>query len=333
MRLLRAPAASALAFAVALTCGGCRGQADADARERAFAAGRDPASAAFDFEKPLAALAIPAEDAASRLGSFAWEAKVSWSAAKPGASAVRATEHHRVRQLASGEFEAEADLDPGTGPGAETGKQVVFTGGVTYAHAKWAPFRERPADRGRDARRFRDDSFGAAAAVAALLGPSLRATPAGEATVLGRSARRYALSFAAAPPSAPPMPPEGLPDGGYDADTRRHLDFLDGRLPTAAQGQLVLDARSGVPLAVELTAAFAQRSDPQLEVKVELSAAMTTLGSRVAAVAAPKGALPDDRKPKGVARALEAAGLAKRRAPAAEDGGEDEERGDDAPAE
>jgi hypothetical protein len=247
---------------------------------------------------------------------------------------VRATEHHRVRQLASGEFEAEADLDPGTGPGAETGKQVVFTGGMTYARAKWAPFRERPTDRGRDARRFRDDSFGAAAAVAALLGPSLRAAPAGDDTVLGRSARRYALSFAAAPPGAPPTPPEGLPDGGYDADTRRHLDFLDGRVPTAAQGQLVLDARTGVPLAVELTAAFAQRSDPQLEVKVELSAAMTRLGARVAAVAAPPGALPDDRKPKGVARALEAAGLAKRRAPAADDGGgERDERGDDAPAE
>jgi hypothetical protein len=330
MRRLRASVAVPLALLVASA--GCRGRSDADARERAFAAGRDAAPAAFDPEKPLAALAIPADDAASRLGSFAWEAKVSWSAAKPGAPAVRATERHRVRQLASGEFEAQADLDPGTGPGAETGKQVVFAGGMTYARAKWAPYRERPADRGRDARRFRDDSFGAAAAVAALLGPSLRAAPAGEDTVLGRSAKRYALSFAPAPPSAPPSPPDGLPDGGYDADTRRHLDFLDGRLPTAAQGQLVLDARTGVPLAVELTAAFAQRSDPQLEVKVELSAAVTALGARVAAVAAPQGALPDERKPKGVARALEAAGLAKRRAPA-EGGGEDEGGEDDAPAE
>src|SRR5690349_15664626 len=265
MRRLRASVAVPLALLVASA--GCRGRSDADARERAFAAGRNAAPAAFDPEKPLAALAIPADDAASRLGSFAWEAKVSWSAAKPGAPAVRATERHHVRQLASGESEAQADLDPGTGPGAETGKQVVFAGGTTYARAKWAPYRERPADRGRDARRFRDDSFGAAAAVAALLGPSLRAAPAGEDTVLGRSAKRYALSFAPAPPSAPPSPPDGLPDGGYDADTRRHLDFLDGRLPTAAQGQLVLDARTGVPLAVELTAAFAQRSDPQLEVK------------------------------------------------------------------
>src|SRR6185369_16315858 len=101
MRRLRASVALPLALLVASA--GCRGRSEADARERerTLAVGRDPAPAAFDFEKPLAALAIPADDAASRLGSFAWEAKVSWSAAKPGGTAVRATERHRVRQLAS----------------------------------------------------------------------------------------------------------------------------------------------------------------------------------------------------------------------------------------
>jgi hypothetical protein len=323
-----APAARPLLLAATLLAvAGCRGRSDADARERAFAAARGAAPAAFDFAKPLAALRMTPDDAAARLGSFAWEGKVGWAAAKPGATPVRAAERHRVRQLATGEFEAEAEIDPGTGPGAQTGKEVVFTGGTTYARGKWAPFRERPADRGRDARRFRDDSFGAAAAVAELLGPSLVAAPAGDATLLGRSARRYALSFASAPRVAPPAPPEGLPDGGYDADTRRHLDFLDGRVPTAAGGELVLDAQTGVPLSVELTAAFAERSDPQVDVRVELSAAMKVLGGRVPGVPAPVGALPDERKPKGVARALEAAGLSKRGAPAGERG-EPEEEGD-----
>jgi hypothetical protein len=321
----------ALALAMLLPLASCRGGSDADARDRALAVGRKAAPAAFDFAKPLEALRVTPDDAAARLGSFAWEGGVVWTVAKAGAPPLHATERHRVRQLATGEFDADAEVDPGTGPSAVTGRHVVFTDGLTYARGKWAPFRERPNDRGRDARRFRDESFGVAAAVADLLGHSLRATPAGEVTVLGRAARRFTLSFASAPPPAAAAPPEGLPDGGYDADTRRHLDFLDGRAPTAAAGELVLDASSGVPLSIELTAAFGQRSDPQLRADVAVSAGIKTVGGRVQAVAAPAGALPDERKPKGVARALEAAGLKKRGAEG-EGRGESEED-DDAPAE
>jgi hypothetical protein len=42
---------------------------------------------------------------------------------------------------------------------------------------------------------------------------------------------------------------------------------------------------------------------------VKLDARVTALGAAVAAVRAPGKVLPDERKPKGVAQALEAAGL------------------------
>jgi hypothetical protein len=51
------------------------------------------------------------------------------------------------------------------------------------------------------------------------------------------------------------------------------------------------------------------KEDPRLRVQVEVTAEVRALGGQVAAVAPPKGALPDARKPAGVAAALEAAGL------------------------
>lgn len=302
-------------LAGALAVAGCsRG---GGAPEQALAAPSARPARPAAAEGPLDALRLSADEAAARLGPFAWEGEVSWTVSRPGAAPVHAAEHHRVRQLAGGEFEASADLDPGSGPGSETGRQVVYAGGVTYARGKWAPFRARPTDRGHDARRFRDDSFQLAADLAALCGPALQAEPAGEATFLGRRARRYRLALAAAAPPKPPPPPAALPQGGYDAATRRRLDFLEGRAPQQLSGELLVDAETGVPLSVAMRGAFSQQSDPQLAAEVDLAASVRSLGPDVPAVHAPRGALADDRKPKGVARALEAAGLRQREGAAA----------------
>jgi hypothetical protein len=314
-----------LLLASLLAVAACRDGGDGDARARAFSPlpreTRPPT--AFDFGRPLDALRMSADEVAAREGSFAWEGRIEWAVSKPGAAPVAAIEQHRLRQLATGEFHAEAEIDPGSGAagadgGSATGREVVYTGGMTYARARWAPFRERPSDRGEGARRFRDESFRAAASLLDLLAPRLTASAAGETVVLGRAARRFALTLGGAAPKRAAAPPEGLPDGGYDPDTRRHLAFLEGRVPAAAAGELVLDARTGVPLAVDLRASFTERDDPQLRADVALAARLTALAGAVAAVRVPDGALPDERKPKGVARALEAAGLRKRGAPASE---------------
>jgi hypothetical protein len=317
----RRPPKLALLTALALATGtACSRGGDRDVRTRALATfAGEGRPAALDPDRPLEALRLSGDDAAARAGSFAWEAKVSWTVARPGAAPVHLVERHRIRQLASGEFEVSADLDPGTGPGSGTGKQVVYTGGMTYARGQWAPFRERPTDRGRDARRFRDDSFRMAADVADLLGPALSAQPSGEASFLGRRARRYVLSLADAAQPKPPPPPAALPGGKYDPETRKRLDFLEGRVPTALSGEMLVDAATGLPLSISLRCAFSQQSDPLLRADLELDAAVRALGGEVAAVPAPRGALADERKPKGVARALEAAGLRQRGAAPAEE--------------
>jgi hypothetical protein len=270
---------------------------------------------------PVAPEAAPPAAPGASIGGATGAAPGGAAPASPGAPApapaeplrVRAVERHHLRQLAGGDFHVLAEIDPGTWGGAETGKEVFFVGGTTWARGRYAPFRERPTDRGRDARRFRDESFRLAADLAALFGPQLSATPRGEASALGRPARRYALSLSREPGRAEGQADEGAGRGAAaDDDTRRRLDFFEGRAPLSLEGEMLLDAESGVPLAVRMKGTFGQKGDPRLRAEVALDARITGWGSMVEAVAPPQGALADDRKPRGVARALEEAGLRKR---------------------
>jgi hypothetical protein len=275
-----------------------------------------PSSAAppFDWERPAGALRLDADAVAARLGSFAWEGSATWSATR-GDRKVEVSERHAVRQLATGEFLADGTVDPGRGPGSDSGKRVVWAKGTTYARSLYAAsgeWRERPSDHGRGARRFRDESFRIAGEVAALLGPALVATAAGTGSAMGRPARRFSLSldrsrFAPGPSRLSAEPPPG----GPDPQTATRLAFLDGREPIDASGELLLDSATGAPLAVRISALFGVTGDPDARVRVDVDGRVTAVGGEVPPVEPPPKALPDERKPRGVARALEQAGLRK----------------------
>lgn len=329
LRLASARPRTVLAAAVLLASLACsRGDREAEARVMAHdGSAARPAAPRPDPEHPEKALDLAADEVARALGSFEWTGAVEWMVERTGADAsrVHAVERHLVRQLASGEFRVEARLDPGLGAGSETGKEVIYAGGMTYARALPAAFRERPTDRGRDARRFRDESFRLGAAVAALYGGALRLEPAGDVQVLGRAAHRYRLALAKAEPAAaPPAAPAGP---APDADTTRHRAFLEGRIPLTAEGELLADAESGAPLRLKLDGAFGVKGQPEVKATVSLLAQVRALGGAVAAVAAPAGALPDERKPAGPSAALEAAGL-KKRGEEKKPGGEPGDEGD-----
>jgi hypothetical protein len=308
---LRTHAAAAALAALTLACS--RGPGEGGDPLRA-----DPTPAPAresDRDRPLTALDLDADEVAARLGSFEWTAAVEWTVSREGEDArrVRAVERHRLRQAATGEFEVDAEIDPGLDPGSDTGRTVVYAGGMTYARARYAPFRERPTDRGRDARRFRDESFRVARSIARLIGPGLELRPAGGAQALRRPARKLAVALQkdAAPPT-PPTPPAQPTATAADDDTQRRRAFLDGLRPRSASGELLVDEATGAPLRVRLAATFAVEGDPAASATVELLAQVKAVGAEVLAVVPPKGALPDERKAAGVAAALEAAGLKKR---------------------
>ncbi len=268
----------------------------------------------FDWDRPASALRMGPDAVAAGLGSFAWEGTVTWSAAR-GDRKVEVSERHAVRQLATGEFAAEGTVDPGRGPGSESGKRVIWAEGMSYARSAYpasGEWRERPTDHGRGARRFRDESFLLAGEVASLLGPALVPSPAGTTSVLGRPARRFALSldrsrFAPGPSRLSAEPPAG----GPDAATQARLALLDGREPIDASGEMILDTATGAPLRVEISALLGVNGDPEARVRVDVEGRLTALGGAVAPVEPPRKALPDERRPRGVARALEQAGFRK----------------------
>jgi hypothetical protein len=304
----------ALALALAALAAGCGRGAEGERRLYSREEARAAAAAAFDPARPDGAFALDAEEAARRIGSFEWTAGVEWSVTRQGsAERVRAVERHRLVQATTGEFLVEAEVDPGQGDAAKTGRDVIWAGKMTWARGRWAPWRERPTDRGRDARRYRGESFGLAGELAALFGPRLAITAAGETSLLGRPALRYLLGFASEVPE-PAAPPEArvFAQGGPDADTKVRLAFLDGAQPVSAKGELIVDAETGVPLRLSLDAAFGVKADPRARLQVSLRAQVAALGAAVPSVTAPKGALPDERKPQGVADALERAGLKKK---------------------
>jgi len=311
----QALAAAAAALLAAALSSACSRGADADARRRVLSPDAPAAPAAWpkpDLAEPRPLLALDAGEAARRLGSFDWAGTAAYTVTRQGDSAARVhvEERHKVRQQAGGEFEVESEIDAGQGPGAVQGKHVISAGGMTYAAARFAPFRERPTDRGRDARRFRDESFNLLADLARLYGPALTLTPTGDATVLGRAAKKYVVSLAPATPASTAVAEARVfPTNGPDADSKRHLAFLDGRVPVAAAGEVLLDAETGVPLKARVTGAFSVRDDARVRVQVEVAGEVKALGGKAGQVAAPKGALPDSRRPPGVAAALEAAGL------------------------
>jgi len=306
-------------FALALALSAVACTRDDAPRQQLPGAPRGPSP--FDWELPAAALRMAPDEAAARLGSFDWTGSANWSVSRADRK-IEVSERHAVRQLASGEFAAEGTVDTGRGPGSESGKRVIWAKGKSYARSLFpasGAWRERPDDHGRGARRFRDESFLLAGELAVLLGPALTTSPAGPGSALGRPARRFALSLERGrfTPGKSRLSAEP-PPGGLDADTRLRLALLDGREPIDASGELLLDAATGVPLSVRLSALFGVKGDADARVRVEVEGKVIALGGEVAAVLPPVRVLPDERKPKGVARALEQAGLRKKKGTGAE---------------
>src|SRR5512138_362101 len=109
-------------FVLALALAAC-GRGGAGAEVGLGAVGRPHASEPFDPARPARSLAMDADEAARRLGSFEWTAGAEWSVSRQGsAERVRAVERHRLVQSATGEFLVENELDPGLGEGSQTGR-------------------------------------------------------------------------------------------------------------------------------------------------------------------------------------------------------------------
>lgn len=145
--------------------------------------------------------------------------------------------------------------------------------GTLYLRPRYQRWHARAPESADEPAQLRDQYFEAIAATWDLLAPGAELVDRGAADVGGRAGKKIEIKRAAAPtrPAAEPL---------------AQRKWREGRAVEAVSGEIVLDAKTGVPLAVTLTGivAFA-RDGRRFTMKVALDSTISGLGSTVAITA------------------------------------------------
>jgi hypothetical protein len=157
---------------------------------------------------------------------------------------------------------------------ADYGRETTWSGGALYLRPRYQRWHRRPPETPDEPDNLRDGFADAVFATWDLLAPGVELTDAGAASVAGRTGRKVVIRLA---PSPRPLPHEPLAQRAW----REH------RTVDAVDGEVVLDADTGVPLSVRLTGAIGfQRDGRAFVMKLE---ATRTIEMGSAAIAEPAG--------------------------------------------
>jgi hypothetical protein len=153
------------------------------------------------------------------------------------------------------------------------GREAIFVGGKLYLRPRYQRWNGRAPETAGEAAEIRDKYFSAIGGTWDLVAPAVELIDRGAAQVAGRDGIKLELKLSAAPRENPREP----------LSQRR---WRETRTIDALDGEVVLDAATGVPLAVKLTAAVTfQRDGRRFTMKLELDGKITALGA--VAIAAP----------------------------------------------
>ncbi|MBA2539603.1 MAG: hypothetical protein H0V17_08210 [Deltaproteobacteria bacterium] len=150
---------------------------------------------------------------------------------------------------------------------ADYGREARFVGGKLYLRPRYQRWHGRAPETAGEPVQIRDSYAGAIAATWELLAPGAELTDKGLVQVAGRAGRKVAVKLA---PTVRENPREAL-------SQRR---WRESRTITALDGDVTLDAETGVPLAANLTGAVAfSRDGRRFVMKVGLTATISKLGA------------------------------------------------------
>ncbi|MCW5802285.1 MAG: hypothetical protein KIT31_07850 [Deltaproteobacteria bacterium] len=156
---------------------------------------------------------------------------------------------------------------------ADYGRETLFAGGTLYLRPRYQVWNARAPETKDEPQALRDAYVAAVAATWDLLAPAVELSDRGALEVAGRAGRRIEVKQAPSPKANPPEPLD-------------HRKWREGRTIEGVTGEVVLDADTGLPLAVKLagTVGFA-RDARQFQMKLALDAKVTKVGA--VAIAAP----------------------------------------------
>jgi len=150
---------------------------------------------------------------------------------------------------------------------ADYGRETTFVDDRLYLRPRYQRWHARAAEAPDEPSALRDQYFEATAAVWDLLAPGAELSDGGKVEVAGRPGRKIIVRRSSEP-SAPPAEPVA------------QRKWREGRSIEAVDGEIVLDADKGVPLAVKLTGRIGfSRDGRRFAMNVSLDSSISGLGT------------------------------------------------------
>jgi len=332
---------SAFTLALALAAAGCSDPVDKAAKARIFSPEDPPKVVASAKQKlppedvasnPQVARRILGMDAAEvteRVGPHRFQSTVSYEWTTAGANPVKLTE---TRTFRAGPGGVSGDFHGVLENSRDQGLEVMRVGGQVFARNRYGPFRQRLRDRGM-AERTRTELTGAIRDFDSLFQGRIKLTPEGTVTHEGRTAWRYAVTLGPAleGANARPLPTLFEPKGGTDESTRRRANFFAHRVPRSLDGEVLVDATTSVVLKARLDGRLgvpSEKTPEAAELRMTLESTLSELGQDPK-LQPPENFLPDADKPQGIADALDAFGIERKKP----EGADKDKPGTEAPPE
>jgi hypothetical protein len=268
--------AASAALAAGVACGRSQGVPDEQLGElvidhKAAEAPIDVARAATDPAELGRALARPLGAVVAALGPHTVKLALTNAVLEDGKQVIALDEQTRIQIGAGGAFH---ELYTNS---ADYGSETISTGstgGKLYLRPRYQRWHERAPEAPDEPAAIRDRAFGGIAAAWDLLAPGAELVDGGAIELAGRPGRKIGIRRAASPAEPPP---ERLTQRKWRET--RSLDELSG--------EIILDAASGVPLAVKLAGAVGfTRDGVRRTMKLSVDGTLTGIGTPVA-IAAP----------------------------------------------
>jgi hypothetical protein len=219
---------------LALAVGACGGRSHGTAAPDGGALVRLPETPGVS--DVVRALRLSHDDVWQRLGAHRFEAKTRLRVTGAAGAAAALDEEHLLEAGTGGSYHLRSTNSH------DLGREAFFVAGQLYVRPRYGTFTRRAPEPG-EADRLRRETYGALAAAAELVTPSLAVRPAGRTTVAGRPAVQVTLALAPGPRHAP-------------AETAPGRQWRNSVTLTALSGSVTLDVATGVPLACVLTAGY-----------------------------------------------------------------------------
>lgn len=316
---------SAFTLALALAAVGCSDPVDKAAKARIFSP-EDPPKVVASAKQKLAPedvasnpqvarriLGMDAAEVTERLGPHRFQSSVSYEWTSAEANPVKLTE---TRTFRAGPGGVSGDFHGVLENSRDQGLEVMRVGGQVFARNRYGPFRQRLRDRGM-AERTRTELTGAIRDFDSLFQGRIKLTPEGTVTHEGRTAWRYVVTLGPAQEgtNARPLPQLFEPRGGADETTRRRANFFAHRVPRSLDGEVLVDAATSVVLKARLDGRMgvpSEKTPEAAELRMTLESALSEVGQDPK-LQPPQDFLPDADKPQGIADALDAFGIERKK--------------------